>query len=177
MKRPLAFRIVAPLLAAVFALAGCSTAPLAPGGPGGTTASATDASTSNTSLLTTTTSLITSVTINGLVGGVVTAGDWTVRVPAGAFSGTGVITITVPDPTVRKCDLNIYPSLLNSFKVPVTLSCRLPTTSDLQSDVMMWWNPNTKEWAVIPSTANLTSMTRDAPLSHFSTYGCGKAGW
>ena len=178
MRRHQGMRIAAlPLFVAMALIVGCSTSPLAPEQAAGPNRGlTTDSAGSNAGLLTSTTKVI-SASIDGLLGGAIKNGDWTVKIPAGAFSGIGVITVTVPDASVRKCDLQIFPSLLNSFRVPVTLSCRELTTADAQTDVMMWWDPSAKEWKVIPSTANLTTLSRDAPLSHFSTYQCGKAGW
>ena len=178
MGRQQRMRIAAlPLFVAMALIVGCSNSPLAPEHAAGPNAGASIGSTgSNAGLLTSTTKVV-SASINGLLGGTIKNGDWTVKIPAGAFPGTGVITVTVPDASVRSCDLNIFPSLLNSFRVPVTLSCRSATIADAQTDVMMWWDPSVKKWTVIPSTANLTTLTRDAPLSHFSTYQCGKAGW
>ena len=124
-----------------------------------------------------TSSQIVSGSVNGLVGGVLKNGDWTVKIPAGAFSGIGVVTITVPDPGVRSCQLSIVPSLLNSFRVPVTLSCRLQSTTEVQGYQMEWWDPSTKTWKTVPSTTSAATMSCDAPLPHFSTYRCGKAGW
>ncbi len=178
MRRHQGMRIAAlPLFVAMALIVGCSTSPLAPEHAAGPNPGlTTDSAGSNAGVLTSTTKVI-SASINGLLGGAIKNGDWTVKIPAGAFSGIGVITVTVPDASVRSCDLKIFPSLLNSFRVPVTLSCRSATTADAQTDVMMWWDPSAKEWKVIPSTANLTTLSRDAPLSHFSTYQCGKAGW
>ena len=164
-----------PLLVAAALIVGCSNSPLAPERASAPNpAGSTSAAASNAGLLTATTKVV-SVTINGLLGGVIKNGDWSVKIPAGAFSGIGVITVTVPDAGARVCDLRISPSLLNKFSVPVTLSCRSATAADAQADVTTWWNPSAREWKVIPSTANLTTLTRDAPLAHFSTYKCGKA--
>ena len=178
MRRPQRMQIVAlPLFVAMALIVGCSSSPLGPGQPTAPSQGlSTDPSGSNAGLLSSTTKVV-SATIDGLLGGFIKNGDWTVKIPAGAFTGIGVITVTVPDASVRKCDLQIFPSLLNSFRVPVTLSYRELTTADAQTDVMMWWDPSAKAWKVIPSAANLATLTRDAPLSHFSTYGCGKAGW
>ncbi|HMI31298.1 MAG TPA: hypothetical protein VK527_06125 [Candidatus Limnocylindrales bacterium] len=166
-----------PLLLALVLLAGCSTSPLAPEQSGAPNqALSTGTTGSNLSLLPSTTLLV-SKTVNGLLGGVITAGDWTVKIPAGAFLGIGTVTVRVPDPSVRKCELSIFPSLLNLFRVPVTLSCRLPNADAAGTYVMMWWDPATSTWKTIPSTSSATKLTCDAPLPHFSTYGCGKAGW
>jgi hypothetical protein len=177
-RHPLRTRITAlPLFLALVLLAGCSTMPLAPeqgAAPNQTLSS--DNTGSNASLLPSATVLV-SKTINGLLGGVITAGDWTVKIPAGSFSGIGIVTVRVPDPNVRKCELGIFPSLLNSFRVPVTLSCRLPDADAARDYVMMWWDPSTRTWKTIPSTTSTATLTCDAALPHFSTYGCGKAGW
>ena len=54
--------------------------------------------------------------IDGAVGGVVSAGRWKLQIPAGAFVGSGTVSISVPDSTVAKCDLNINPTSLASGK-------------------------------------------------------------
>jgi len=177
-RRPLRTRIAAlPLFLALVLLAGCSTSPLAPEQSAAPNQSLSgDGTGSNSSLLSSTTLLV-SKTVNGLLGGVITAGDWTVTIPAGSFSGIGIITVRVPDASVRKCELGIFPSLLNSFRVPVTLKCRLPNADAAATYVMMWWDPSTSTWKTIPSTTSATTLTCTASLPHFSTYGCGKAGW
>jgi len=186
-NRSFSLRIfAAAVLVALTALSGCSNSPLAPeqsiaptSAAGTSEANSSilgDAITTTTSTVVGTTSLVVSQTV-GLLGGVVKCGDWTVTIPAGALSGIATVTVSVPDPTVPKVNLSVVPSLLNSFKVPVTLTCKLPTATDASTDVMYWWDPSAKVWRAIPSTANLTTYTRSAQLSHFSTYGCGKAGW
>jgi len=161
-------------------LAGCSTSPLSPKQPFGQEQGfSTDPTVSSSDRISESlpTSSQISATVNGLMGGTLKNGDWTVRIPAGAFSGIGVVTVTVPDPAVRSCQLSIVPSLLNSFRVPVTLSCRLQSTTEVKGYQMEWWDPGTKTWKPIPSTTSATTMSCDAPLPHFSTYRCGKAGW
>src|SRR5436853_7689067 len=134
-------------------LAGCSSAPLSPEQPSGQSpALSVDPSPPGSGL--STTSRIVSGTVNGLMGGVLKNGDWTVRIPAGAFSGIGVVTVTVPDPGVRSCDLHIAPSTLNAFRVPVTLSSRLHSAYEVQDYQMQWWDTDAKEWKVIPSTTS-----------------------
>jgi hypothetical protein len=166
-----------PILAALLLLIGCSKSPLSPEQPAGQNQSfSSDPTAANTGLLTSAAQVVTG-TVNGLVGGVIRNGDWTVKIPAGSFSGIGLVTVTVPDPSVRSCELGIFPSLLNSFKVPVTLSCRLQSTDEVRDFTMQWWDPGTKTWTAIPSATSAATMTCDAPLPHFSTYRCGKAGW
>ena len=121
------------------------------------------------------TSLLASKLINGAVGGVVGVGDWKVVVPAGAFSGTAVITVKVPDSSVRQCDLDISPASLNNFKIPVALWCNFRDVSLANDSSIMWWDPGAEVWRVIPSTPLLTN--RIALLPHFSTYKGGRAGW
>jgi len=166
-----------PVLAALLLFVGCSKSPLSPEQPAGQNQSfSSDPAAANAGLLSTTSQIVTG-TVNGVLGGVIKNGDWTVKIPAGSFSGIGLVTVTVPDPSVRSCELGIFPSLLNSFRVPVTLSCRLQSTDEVRDFTMQWWDPGTKTWKAIPSTTNATTMTCDAPLPHFSTYRCGKAGW
>jgi hypothetical protein len=166
-----------PILAALLLFVGCSNSPLSPVQPAGQNQTLSgDPAASNSGLLSSTAKVVTG-TVNGLLGGVIKNGDWTVTIPAGSFAGVGLVTVTVPDPSVRSCELGIFPSLLNSFQVPVTLSCRLQSTDEVRDFTMQWWDPGTKTWKVIPSTTDAATMTCDAPLPHFSTYRCGKAGW
>ncbi len=178
MKTSLRSRLATlPALAALLLFVGCSTSPVSPEQPSGQSqALSVDPTAANSGLLSSTAKVV-SGTVNGLLGGVIKNGDWSVTIPAGSFSGTGLVTVTVPDPSVRRCELSIFPSPLNSFTVPVTLSCRLQSADEVRDFVMMWWDPSTKTWKVISSTTSSTTMTCDAPLSHFSTYQCGKAGW
>jgi len=174
-----------PMLALLLLMVGCSGSPLSPEQPSGqTSALSTDPAASNSGLLTdlvsTTTNLlakVVSTAVNGLLGGVVRNGDWTVTVPAGAYSGTGVVTVTVTDPSVRKCDLSIAPLSLNSFQKPVTLTCKLQTLDQVQTYVIKWWDPSTGKWVDLPTTRDTMRLTCSASLPHFSTYSCGKAGW
>jgi hypothetical protein len=124
-----------------------------------------------------TTAKVVSGTVDGVLGGVIRNGDWTVKIPAGSFSGVGLVTVTVPDAGTRSCDLRIFPSSLNAFKVPVILSCRLQSKEEVAGYQIQWWDPSSKAWIAIPSKTSATTMTCDAPLPHFSTYRCGKAGW
>ena len=183
---------IAACLMLVFALlmSGCSGAPtpLSPEPASGqASVVSTGAASSNSGLLGdvvsgTTTVLssllkIVSVTINGLLGGIVRNGDWTVTVPPGAYSGTGIVTIAIPDPSVRSCDLSISPASLNSFSTPVQLTCKLQTLDQVQTYVIQWWDPSAKQWVTLPTSRDTTKLTCSASLPHFSTYRCGKAGW
>ena len=159
-------------------LSGCSSAPV---GPASVTSDnpqfAHSTSVPEPAALTGSVLTQTSALINGTVGGVVKLGDWSVNIPAGAFAGSATVTINVPDPAVAKCDLNISPASANAFKVPVLLSCRLRTTTEVLADDMMWWDPAASKWRVIASAPSVATMSRVAPLWHFSKYACGKAGW
>jgi hypothetical protein len=165
------------ILAFLLLFVGCSKSPLSPEQPAGQDqAFSAGPGAANAGLLSSTAKVVTG-TVDGLLGGVIRNGDWTVKIPAGSFSGIGLVSVTVPDPSVRSCELGIFPSLLNSFRVPVTLSCRLQSTDEVRDFTMQWWDPSTQAWKVIPCVNDGTSMSCDAPLPHFSTYRCGKAGW
>ena len=166
-----------PTIATLLLLAGCSTSPISPEQHSGQSqAFAADPTVSNAGLLSIDAKVV-SGTVDGALGGVLRNGDWTVKIPAGSFAGTGLVTVTVPDPGVRSCDLKILPGALNSFRAPVTLSCRLHGYDEVRDYQMEWWNPNTNSWTTVPSTTSSKTMSCDAPLTHFSTYRCGKAGW
>jgi hypothetical protein len=120
---------------------------------------------------------IVSSTVDGLLGGIVRNGDWTVTVPPGAYSGSGVVTIKVPNPDVRACDLSISPADLNAFSTPVTLTCKVQTLDQARTYVIQWWDPSAKRWVDLPTVRDTSKLTCSALLPHFSTYRCGKAGW
>lgn len=115
--------------------------------------------------------------INGAVGGTVKAGRWQVTIPAGAYTGSGTVTVTVPDTTVARVDLSISPSTLNDFAVPAVLRYQCLSAAEAQAFTMLWWNTTTKAWTTIPSWADLTNSTRWTSINHFSSYASGKAGW
>ena len=115
-------------------------------------------------------SKVVSATIDGAVGGVLRNGDWTATIPAGSFTGQGLVTVVVPDPAVRSCQLSVVPS-----KATVTLSCRLQSQDEVRTYEMQQWDPGTSAWKVIDSEPDSKALSCDATLSHVSTYRCGKA--
>lgn len=186
---PLRSRIATSLmLVLALVMSGCSGTPLSPE-PRSDQSSAlsTAAAPSNSGLLgdvvSGTTTVISSLVkivsgvVNGLLGGVVRNGDWTVTVPPGAYSGNGVVTIMVPDPSARACDLSIAPANLNQFSTPVSLTCKLQTLDQARTYVIQWWDPSANRWVDLPTTRDTTKLTCSALLPHFSIYRCGKAGW
>ena len=56
------------------------------------------------------------VKIDGLLGGVVTAGRMTVVIPPGAIAGTAVVTVTQPDTAQLVTELHVSPESLNQFQ-------------------------------------------------------------
>ena len=174
-------RIVCALAVAVmaFALPGCSTsqrvgAPAttvsnpvfeaAPQPAGGYQSTSTD-------------SLSAMAVIDGLQGGSLSYGAFRIDVPPGAYLGKATITVAQPDPTVLKCDISITPSTLNHFLVPVTLSAKVPSTTALSIDQMMWFDPSTSLWQILPTLSDANALELHSQLWHFSQYGCGRAGW
>ena len=167
-------RQAALVVASLLALAGCSMHPTAPDAPVGQsfTPSAVPGVAASSTV-----SLVASKAIDGRVGGVVSVGHWKVVVPDGAYSGTGTITITVPDTSVDKCDLSIAPSSLNRFSEPVELRYLCASMREADNRDMRWWDPVNQSWVVIKSWPESSDVSRCAPLKHFSTYASGKAGW
>ena len=168
-------RQAAFVIASLLALAGCSMHPTAPGAPAGQ--SSTPSAVPDVAAGSTAVSLVASKAIDGRVGGVLSVGRWKVIVPDGAFSGTGTITITVPDTSVDKCDLSIAPSSLNRFSEPVELRFLCASMKEADARDMRWWDPVNKSWVVIRSWPESSDVSLCAPLKHFSTYASGKAGW
>ena len=130
--------------------------------------------------------------VDGSAGSRLVCGRFVATVPAGAFEGVGTITMTMPDTTLMLCELEVTPAELNNFAVPVELSLRTTgTTTDLDSLEVYWWDPAKSEWKamgcqrsdtlepVLAEEMVTAQPIKGAtlPLSHFSKYAAGKAGW
>ena len=120
--------------------------------------------------------------IYGLVGGIVSAGNFTVVVPPLAVAGTATIKVMQPDPRKPYVSLEIFPASANKFRVPVTLVANAGPLSDvkLQTAYIAWFNPATGKYERIGSSVSVANHTVTATLSHFSAYAVevdGKAGW
>jgi hypothetical protein len=120
-----------------------------------------------------------SVWIEGTRGGMVRAGRFSVKVPAGAFSGTAIVTLSMPDSTVMVCDLAITPSSANAFKVPAQLVADFSSTNiqDVSTLTMYWYDPNRLTWVNCSSKSRTLGAYVTMYLDHFSRYAAGKAGW
>ena len=118
-------------------------------------------------------------------------GRFRLAVPPGAFPGKGTISMTMEDSTVMVVDVEITPTDLNDFTVPVSLA--LDTSgADVTTDTVSiyWYDPENKTWVEMSCDKDLsddpevqdpilTTETRGllTNLSHFSRYSGGKAGW
>jgi hypothetical protein len=181
-------RHLALALAGVLCLAGCSNLPTKPQGLA-TESMATVAGGSSSEALsldlqsTTTSTLTTTRTIVGLLGGTVSAGNFTVVIPPTAITGTALVTVTQPDRTRPVVQLSITPASANKFSLPVLLVANAKTMdpSLLSVAYISYYNPSTGQWErVANSSVSLLDLTVTAPLWHFSTYRVesgGKAGW
>jgi len=136
-------------------------------------------------LVGTTTSLLekTVQTITGVDGGTVTAGRFSVEVPPGAITGTGEVSVTVPDTTVLRVDLHIL-NAPNEFNVPVTLEISYAGAEggfdvDPTQFKIFWHDEERGVWRMLPTEVDLERQTVSTRLEHFSTYGVleAKAGW
>jgi hypothetical protein len=124
----------------------------------------------------------TTVQINGLTGGVVHAGAFSVVIPPAAFVGTAQITVTQPDPGKLECDLGISPPSKNHFTLPVILTANCGGLLDkqlLSFSYISWFNPATGQWQkVAGSSVDVAGLSVRAPLWHFSQYRVeGRASW
>jgi hypothetical protein len=124
-------------------------------------------------------SLRASAWISGSVGGVVRAGRFAVRIPAGAFPGVAQVTVTMPDSSMMLCDLSISPASVNQFKVPVQLVADLSATdmTDASTCTMYWYDPNRVLWKNLVAKTRTSGTLVVTDLDHFSKYAAGKAGW
>jgi hypothetical protein len=171
------------------ASAGCSNMPTAPMSPAisdaGSAASAGSATSEPAQVLgllggsSTTTSKSTTI---GVLGGIVSVGDFTLVVPPLALTRTATITVTQADLTKPVVQLSISPSTANRFLVPVilTANARKMDRTLLSVACISYYNPSTGKWEDLASTVSLLNLTVSTPLSHFSTYRVtsgGKAGW
>ena len=121
-------------------------------------------------------------TINGTLGGLVSAGNFTVVIPPLAISGTATVTVTQPDVSKPVVSLEISPPSANGFQVPVILIADAApmSTKTLAAAYVSWLNPSTGKWQPMASKVDLASRTVTCPLQHFSRYAVesgGKAGW
>jgi hypothetical protein len=119
----------------------------------------------------------------GLLGGVVSAGNFTVVIPPGALTTTATITVSQPDPARPVVELSISPASANKFLLPVLLVADAsPMDLSLLSVAYMgYYNPQTGAWERVGnSVVSVATLSVSAPLWHFSTYRVesgGKAGW
>lgn len=121
--------------------------------------------------------------IYGVVGGLVSAGNFTVVIPPFALPGVATVRVTQPDPSKPYVNLDIFPASANKFRIPVILIANAAPMSQPKLAVayIVRFNPSTRTWERMPSSeVNLLNRTVICPLEHFSTYGVesgGKAGW
>jgi hypothetical protein len=130
--------------------------------------------------------------VDGLVGGRLVCGRYVLSIPPGAFAGVGMVSMALPDSTLMLCNLTIAPAELNAFQLPVSLEIHTSeTTADTDSLEIYWWDPGNSRWTAMgcQKSNSLQKALKDelltsdpavgayVPLSHFSTYASGKAGW
>lgn len=167
-------------LAALCATMGCSSLPTAPEtGREPDTAARSEGDGAPSAVLTQSAS--STRQINGLVGGIVSAGKFKVVIPPLAIRGTATVTVTQPDLSKPVVQLGIAPESANRFFLPVLLVADQSSTDirTLSASYISWFNPSTGKWQPVPaSSVDLKLMTVQAPLFHFSTYRVeSKAGW
>jgi hypothetical protein len=187
MRSPL--RHLRPLvlgLAVLLAAAGCSNLPTSPVAPNTSAPVASGGSSEILGLgdgLLGSSSTTEATKTVGLLGGTISAGDFTLVVPPLALTRTATITVRQPDPARPVVELSIAPATANRFLVPVLLTAnakKMPA-SLLSVACISYYNPSTGKWEpVAGSSVSILTLTVSAPLSHFSTYRVesgGKAGW
>ncbi|HYM82239.1 MAG TPA: hypothetical protein VEY91_12620 [Candidatus Limnocylindria bacterium] len=176
-------RFISLVLLAAFALTGCSHLPTAPD-TGDESHHAIEAGATATPPATkVTASARSSEVVFGALGGIVSAGDFTVIFPPLAFEGTATVTVSQPDLAAPIVDLQITPQSANNFRLPVLLLAEASRVDPKLLSIahISYFNPTTGLWERVPgSTVNVLDLTVQAPLWHFSKYRvqCGsKAGW
>jgi hypothetical protein len=125
------------------------------------------------------TALVASTLVEGGRGGTLRVGRFSLAIPAGAFEGSAVVTMTMPDSTLMVCDLEITPLTQNHFKVPAELTADLsaPGKLDASDCTNYWYDPLSMRWVNLESKSRCSGTLITTNLEHFSTYGSGKAGW
>jgi hypothetical protein len=189
MIRPRLRMLLSSLILAIFVgAAGCSTLPTAPTAPSSSDVATTSTSATPSevlgleSLLGASTATTTTRQI-GILGGIVSAGNFTVVIPAGALLRTATVTVSQPDPARPVVSLGIAPSSANKFLLPVLLVANAKSMDRTLLSVayLSYYNPSTGRWErVSGSQVDLLGLTVSAPLWHFSVYRVesgGKAGW
>ena len=118
-----------------------------------------------------------SVKIDGGRGGMVNVGRFTLKLSPGSFTGTAVVTMTMPDTTMLVCDLGISPVTANRFSHPAQLTTNLSGFGVSESDVSIYWyDPSRARWVGVAAQSKAGASVT-AYLAHFSKYAAGKAGW
>src|SRR5262245_7077259 len=120
--------------------------------------------------------------IDGRIGGQVSAGDFTVVLPAKFIKGIATVRVTQPDLTKPFVQLDISPASANSFKMPVILTANASAMDPkrMLRAYIAWFDPATGKWVPMASTVNPLTGAVSCPLTHFSDYEVevdGKAGW
>lgn len=180
-------QILATTLAVLLAVAGCSNLPTKPDGSlqaesgaglaGAAAADGLDLRAGGSAVPATKSQVV------GVLGGVVSAGDFKVVIPPGAVPRNATVTVTQPDPDRPVVELSISPASANRFALPVLLvaDAKRMDHSLLPAAFVSYYNPATGQWErVSGSLVSLPSLTVSAPLHHFSKYRVsrgGKAGW
>jgi hypothetical protein len=167
----------------LLAVAGCSTMPTQPLSPSGSQgAIGSDGSAQTLSLLGGSSTTTSKTAVIGLLGGSVSAGDFTVVFPPASLTQTATVTVSQPDPARPVVNLSISPASANKFLLPVLLVANVrPMDRTLVSTACIsYYNPATGLWEDRVSTVSVLDLTVSTPLWHFSTYRVtsgGKAGW
>ncbi len=176
-------------LAVLLTVAGCSNLPTKPSaaiesGSGATATGGAPEAVLGLDLLDGDNNSTTSKTATiGLLGGMVSVGNFTVVIPPAALTRTATVTVSQPDLARPVLNLSISPASANRFLLPVLLVADAkPMNPSLLSVASIgYYNPATGQWeTVVGSAVSVLNLTVTAPLWHFSTYRVqsgGKAGW
>jgi hypothetical protein len=179
-------QVLALCMVVLLAAAGCSNMPTAPQASidQGSTMNVTGGSQSEVlGLLGGTSTTTTKSATVGLLGGVMSVGDFTLVIPPGALTRTATVTVSQPDLAHPVVNLSIAPATANGFLLPVLLTANAKRMDPalLSIACISYYNPATGQWErVSGTTVSLLNTTVSAPLWHFSTYRVstgGKAGW
>jgi hypothetical protein len=113
--------------------------------------------------------------VDAVSGRQIRCGRFILTVPPGALDSTGMVTMSLTDSTQAVVDVSIWPSRLNTFKVPVTLS--YDTTGLTLRDPVELFRFEAKAWVDMNAQPDPQTGFPTTQLRHFYRFAAGKPGW
>ena len=119
----------------------------------------------------------TSARVTAAAGGTITAGRYTVTIPAGALEADTLVTVRVREESgMVGCELTPHGI---EFATAVLLTMDLTGTgcACTETVTIYWYDPSADTWVDVGGTLDPATLGLSTPLLHFSEYRAGRAGW